>query len=100
MKSDCFNTGHDGQRGHPFTQIASRHARRTHFVQRYRVGSESSGVNICLITESPMRSSEALWGIEMFPKISFGDNLGVLSFERERDRQTDRQRQNLNIPLK
>ena len=36
---------------------------------------------ICLITESPMRSSEALWGIEMFPKISFGDNLGLLSFD-------------------
>ena len=36
---------------------------------------------ICLITESPMRGSEALWGIEMFPKISFEDNLGVLSFD-------------------
>ena len=36
---------------------------------------------ICLITESPIRSSEALWGIEMFPKISFGDSLGILSFD-------------------
>ena len=36
---------------------------------------------ISLITESPMRSSEALWGIEMLPKIYFGDNLGVSSFE-------------------
>ena len=80
MKSDCFNTAHDGQRVHPCTQIASRHARHTHTLY-----SDSEWVAnrlglICLITESPIRSSEALWGIEMFPKISFGDSLGSFDF--------------------
>ena len=52
----------------------------THFVSDSEWVANRLGL-ICLITESPIRSSEALWGIEMFPKISFGDSSGVLSFD-------------------